>query len=87
MSRRRIRRSADDEAWLAQVNAALSALDSVYQSLSRENGLADRLTRQMRCLKQVRTAWLAGERARASQLFAAALKPGGPPPAPGSPRQ
>jgi hypothetical protein len=87
MSRRPIRRSAADEAWLQQVNAALSALQSVYQSVSRENDLTDRLTRQMRGLKQARTAWLAGDRGRARQLFAAALNPGGPPPAPASPRE
>jgi hypothetical protein len=59
----------------------------VYQSVSRENDLTDRLTRQMRCLEQARTAWLAGDRGRACQLFAAALKPDSPPPAPASPRQ
>lgn len=86
MSRRHIRQSATDEAWLQQVKAALNAVRSSYQRVSRENGNTDRLIRQMRCLKQARTAWLAGDRNRACALLAAAMNPdGSPPPADGAP--
>ena len=73
MSRRHIRQPAADEAWLPQVNAALNAVRSLYQRVSRENGNTDRLIRQMRCLKQARAAWLSGDRSRARQLLAAAM--------------
>ena len=75
MSRRHIRQPAADEAWLPQVNAALNAVRSLYQRVSRENGNTDRLIRQMRCLKQARAAWLSGDRNRARQLLAAAMNP------------
>src|SRR6516162_1416967 len=81
---RRIRRSVADEAWLQQVNAALSALQSVYKNVSRQNGNTDRLIRQMRCLKQARSAWLSGDRSKARQLLAAGMNPDdGQPPADG----
>ena len=73
MSRRHIRQPAADEAWLQRVTAALNAVRSLYQRVSRENGDTSRLIRQMRCLKQARAAWLSGDRCRARGLLAAAL--------------
>jgi hypothetical protein len=84
MSRRHIRQPAADEAWLPQVTAALNAVRSLYQRVSRENGNTDRLIRQMRCLKQARSAWLSGDRSKARQLLAAGMNPDdGQPPADG----
>jgi hypothetical protein len=75
MSRSHIRQPAADEAWLPQVTAALNAVRSLYQRVSRENGNTDRLIRQMHCLKQARAAWLSGARDRARRLLAAAMNP------------
>ena len=85
MSRRHIRQSAADEAWLQRVTAALNAVRSLYQRVFRENGNTERLIRQIRCLKQARAAWLSGDRNRARQLLAAAMNPDdGQPPADGA---
>jgi hypothetical protein len=79
-----IRQPADDEAWLPRVTAALKAVRSLYQSVSREHGNTARLAWQMRSLRQARAAWLAGDRGRARRLLAAALDPDGEPPPAGN---
>src|SRR5438045_3643537 len=83
MSAAYTQQAADDAEWLPRVSDALCAVRSLYRAVSRENGNTDRLARQMRCLQQARAAWLAGDRARARQLLAAALDPDGGPPSAG----
>jgi hypothetical protein len=66
---------AGDETWLQRVNEALQAVKALHQSVSQENGDTARVTRMLRRLKQARAVWLAGDRARAEQLLAAAMTP------------
>src|SRR5262245_48266038 len=75
-----IRQPAADQAWLKRVTAALDAVRALYQIVSREKGNTARLTWQMRCLQQARSAWLAGDCGRAQQLLAAAMNPDDGPP-------